>query len=64
VRVSEAIYQFLYVDGAVRRVIADTNGDGLVEYELWDTVGSGRPDRKAIPQGSELMVDWDASGVV
>jgi hypothetical protein len=35
VRVERALYQLVFVNGKLRRVIADVNGDGLVDFELW-----------------------------
>ena len=58
VRADRGFYQLILVDGKLRRLIADTNNDGLVDFELW------RPDTKedkiqeVVPQNRLHMTDW------
>jgi hypothetical protein len=57
------IYQYILIDGVVRRVNADTNADGLLDYEMYDSTGDGLPEKKAIPSKPEIMLDWTENGL-
>jgi hypothetical protein len=57
------VYQYISIDGVVRRVNADTNADGRLDYEMYDSTGDGLPEKKVIPAKSEMMLDWTESGL-
>lgn len=49
-------YQSFFVNHVLRYVIADSNSDGMIDYELMDFDGDGRPDYRAISRGFSRRV--------
>jgi hypothetical protein len=58
VKFSGGIYQYILIDGVIRKVNADTDADGRLDYEMFDSTGDGLPEKKAIASKPEAMLDW------
>jgi hypothetical protein len=58
------IYQYIFLDDNIRKVIADTNSDGWVEYELIDANLDSKPDSRYVfnPQ-TMYMLDWQSEAI-
>lgn len=55
----ESGYQAFAVNGLLRYVAADTNSDGLLDFELLDVDGDGHPDYRALTRGwTRRVVLW------
>lgn len=52
-----ATYQRISLDGKVRRVIVDQDGDLFVDSDTWDSTGDGLPDTRQEKVG-RYMPDW------
>lgn len=50
--------QAITVDGVLRRVIIDSDGDGYVDLDMFDDSGDGRPDAGGEYPEGRLFVDW------
>lgn len=55
---TEGIYQFLYLNDRLRRVIIDTNKDGYVDKEIRNNDSDPEPDYLHLPSSPYKMVDW------
>jgi len=63
VRYRGGVYQYILIDGVMRRVNADTDADGRIDYEMYDSTGDGIPDRRLTVSPPEFMLDWTKSGL-
>jgi hypothetical protein len=67
VRVNGAIHQLIFVNGELRRLIADINGDGFIDFELFQLNTKNAMLLKVVPRKPIRMIDWkpgiDRSGV-
>lgn len=58
---NSGIYQAIYIDQQLRKIIADTDSDSYVDYELMDTDFDGILDKKALFETPKIMFDWKES---
>jgi hypothetical protein len=58
-RYGRGFYNGLLLGGKVTEVYADTNGDGLLDYLLWDSSAPKSPNQKWLPSQPEPLMDME-----